>query len=155
MNLNAYNFVRRWIKAANCNALVARDQRTEEFLEGLKEGREVIVRVDKPRNPQHHRLLFAMLKFVLDNTEERWPHTEALLYDLKLATGLTERRVNAITGEPYVIARSIAFESMAQPEFEQWFDLVMALIAVNAVQIPKEEAWRHVLEMAGETRRAA
>lgn len=127
----------------------------EEWLQGMKMDREVLVRTDTPRNPGHHRLLMAMLKIVLDNTDGRWSGMDDLLTDLKIATGLVERRINQITQQEYVVAKSIAFASMNQEEFDQWFKICVGIIAINVLDVKQKEIIDRIMEMAGERRSAA
>lgn len=103
----------------------------------MKDGMAYLVNVHRPRNVRHHRKLFALLNLVQDNTD-RWPTVETLLDDLKISTGLFETRVNAVTGIPYVVAKSISFASMSQDEFEQWFDKAVDLICKQVLDMDRE-----------------
>ncbi|HEY8354554.1 MAG TPA: DUF1367 family protein, partial [Methylophilaceae bacterium] len=84
------------------------------------------------------RKLFALLNLVKDNTD-RWPTVETLLDDLKVATGLFETRINAVTGLPYVVARSISFASMSQDEFEEWFNRAVDVICREVLVMERGE----------------
>jgi hypothetical protein len=106
-DLNARAFIKRAQSKGPC--LVPRDVMSEDWLTALKMDGEVLVKIDKPRNPGHHRLLMAMLKLVLDNTDGRYKIMEDLLDDLKIATGLVQKRMNVITQQEYLIPKSIAF----------------------------------------------
>ncbi|MDO9364644.1 MAG: hypothetical protein Q7T60_17080 [Sphingopyxis sp.] len=103
----------------------------------MKDGAGYLVNVYRPRNLMHHRKLFALLNLVQDNTD-RWPTVETLLDDLKISTGLFETRINAVTGIPYVVAKSISFASMKQDEFEQWFDRAVDLISKQVLDMDRE-----------------
>ena len=103
----------------------------------MKDGAGYLVSLHRPRNLMHHRKLFALLNLVQDNTD-RWPTVETLLDDLKISTGLFETRVNAVTGIPYVVAKSISFASMTQDEFEQWFDKAVDLISKQVLEMDRE-----------------
>jgi len=103
----------------------------------MKDGAGYLVSLHRPRNISHHRKLFALLNLVQDNTD-RWPTVETLLDDLKISTGLFETRVNAVTGIPYVVAKSISFASMKQDEFEQWFDKAVDLISKQVLEMDRD-----------------
>ena len=104
----------------------------------MKDGLSYLVNVHRPRNIQHHRKLFALLNLVQDSTE-KWATVETLLEDLKLATGLFETRVSALTGMPYPVPKSISFASMSQDEFEQWFDRAVDLISKQVLDMDRAE----------------
>ncbi|MCO5092631.1 hypothetical protein [Bosea sp. (in: a-proteobacteria)] len=103
----------------------------------MKDGAGYLVNLHRPRNLMHHRKLFALLNLVQDNTD-RWPTVETLLDDLKISTGLFETRVNAVTGIPYIVAKSISFASMTQDEFEQWFERAVDLICKQVLAMDRE-----------------
>jgi hypothetical protein len=113
-DINARQFRRRG------NVLAPDDIMADELLASFKDGDPVLVRIHKPRNIAHHRKLFAVLRKVVENTD-KWADTKVLLDDLKLATGLFETRVSALTGMPYPVPASINFASMDQARFEEWF----------------------------------
>jgi hypothetical protein len=62
-DLDARSFVKRQGK------LVVADMMADELFNGLPEGREVLVSIRRLRNPKHHRLLFARLRKVRNNSE--------------------------------------------------------------------------------------
>lgn len=143
-DLDARCFIRR------SNYLVPADIMADEFLATIKIGREVLVSIRRARNPRHHRLLFAALRKVVENTD-RWADEETLLDELKLATGLAEIRVNLLTGKPYAVPASISFAAMDQLRFSQWFERATPILAqsigvenaallaeVNAMMMPRE-----------------
>lgn len=103
----------------------------------MKDGAGYLLNVTRPRNVQHHRKLFALLNMVQENTD-KWPTVETLLDDLKISTGLFETRINAVTGIPYVVAKSISFASMAQDEFEDWFERAVDLISKQVLEMDRE-----------------
>jgi hypothetical protein len=131
--------------------LVPADQFAEEFLSGLKDGREILVSARKARSVQHHRYLFALLRRVVENTDGRWADEQVLLEDLKLATGLFETRISALTGMPYPVPASISFASMDQQRFSVWFEKAVQKLA-EALGISTEIL---LGEIEHETRKAA
>lgn len=102
-------------------SLWAADIEADEMMQGVKEGAEVLVTVRRPRSIDHHRRLFALLKVVVQQSD-RWADEIVLLEDLKLATGLFETRVSALTGMPYPVPASISFASMDQTRFSAWYE---------------------------------
>jgi hypothetical protein len=86
-------------RIAGVKCLVPSDLFSEEFMAPMREGREVLLSARKPRSVRQLRFLFALLRVVVRNSE-KWADEHVLLDDLKLATGLFETRVSAITGMP-------------------------------------------------------
>ncbi len=113
-DLDSYCFTKRK------GHLIPSDIHAEEFLAGIGEDKEVLVTIRRPRSPQHHRWFFAMLRLVIENTEDRWHSEETLLDDLKLAVGHVEKRINALTGEMVFRPKSISFASMGQDPFQRF-----------------------------------
>jgi hypothetical protein len=148
-DLDGFAFVKRG------RALYPRDFHADELLDTLKDGREILVTARRPRNPAHHRLLWAMLRKVVENTDGQWPNENALLDELKLATGLAEVRVNLLTGKPYAVPGSIAFASMDQTKFKEWFDQATHLLATRVLKCAPQELIDEVTAMCAETRKAA
>lgn len=118
--------------------LVPVDRAARDWLSTLDDNRAVMVSVRRPRNPDHHRLLFALLNLVVESTD-KWPDVDTLLHDLKLATGLVEKHVNGITGEIVVRPQSISFAAMDQKRFRQWFDRATFLIAAEVLDVPQDK----------------
>lgn len=89
----------------------------------LRVGDLVHAELTKPRNPKHHRLVFALLKRILDN-QDGLQTIPQLLTVLKIKLGWVETIVDAATGRAYYVPESIAFASMDQGEFSVfWRDL--------------------------------
>lgn len=89
----------------------------------LRVGDLVHADLTKPRHPKHHRLVFALLKRVLDNLDGLQT-IDQLLTILKIKLGRVETVVDAGTGRAYYVPQSIAFASLDQGEFEIfWRDL--------------------------------
>lgn len=135
--------------------LVPADVMADDMMGGLKEGAQVLVSVRRPRNVRHHRLLFALLRKVTDNSD-RWADEETLLQDLKLATGLFTTRVSAINGMPYPAPASISFAAMDQARFDGWFEKAILVIARDVLNVAVDSLRNEVLAMVdGASRRAA
>ncbi|MGV6875882.1 hypothetical protein ACUSIJ_24755 [Pseudochelatococcus sp. B33] len=127
------------------NTLVPSDVMADEMMAQIKDGRDVLVTLRRARNPKHHRLLFAALRKVVDNTD-RWPSEDVLLDELKLATGLAEVRVNLLTGKPYAVPASISFAAMDQTRFGEWFARATIALA-QAIGVEHQELLAEIAEM--------
>ena len=130
------------------SGLVPGDAAAAEAFSKMRDGKGYLVNLWAPRNPKHHRLLFAMLNLVVENTD-KWPDVETLLADLKLETGLFEARINLLTGMPYAAPASIAFSSMDQARFDEWFAKAVDVLATRALRVAPETLRAEVLAMAG------
>lgn len=111
-------------------ALIAVDQEGIDVLSAIREERDVTIEVKQPRNPRHHRLLFAVLKFITEHTDAFQSTDEALL-GLKIACGLVDPYIDAETGKTFFIPRSIAFASMDQIAFSDFFDRAVYVITTR------------------------
>lgn len=118
-------------------ALVPSDPFADEFMASLKDQREILVSARKARSIRHHKLLFALLRRVVDNTDQ-WADEAVLLDDLKLATGLFETRVSALTGMPYPVPASISFAAMDGARFAAWFDKALTVLARDVLNVAPE-----------------
>lgn len=108
-DLDARCFIKRGV------GLFAADFAAEEFLAEIKDGREVLVTIRRPRSPAHHRWFFSMLRLVVSNTDY-WQTEEELLDALKLATGHV-RRIMKLDGEIILLPLSISFAAMGEDAF--------------------------------------
>lgn len=97
----------------------------------------------RPRNPAHHRKLFALLSIVADNSDD-FASAEDVLIGLKAALGHGRWvKPKGATRELF-IPDSINFENMSQDEFEPFYDLAIA--AVRRWWIPvDDEALREAI----------
>lgn len=89
-------------------------------------GKRVLVTAHAPRNLQHHRLLFALLRRICESGA--WEGDEETLLEwLKIGTHHV-RTVVGPNGKPYYVPESISFESMPQDKFRRFFDRAVYLI---------------------------
>lgn len=88
----------------------------QDFFASCKFGEIVELKPTKVRNGKFHRLFFAMLKLISENSE---PHIspKAALHFAKLATG-TGESVTDSRGEKHFVPGSISFAKMDQAGFE-------------------------------------
>ena len=113
-DLDGRLFIRR------VQGFVPADVHAEDAMAKVAIGSTVMLTVRRPRNPAHLRKLFALLNVTVENSD-RWADKHVLLEDLKLATGLFETRVSALTGMPYPVPASISFAAMTQARFDDWY----------------------------------
>lgn len=112
--------------------LVASAEESSRALEAIKDGREVLVSFRTPRNIQHHKLFFAILKFLQYHSArfESVP-VEKIKDAVKLATGLADTYIDSESGKTYYVLRSISFAAMSQHEFREFFDEAVKVIATR------------------------
>jgi hypothetical protein len=115
-----------------------------EFHAGTKLGQTVAMQASRPRNPQHHRKMFALLGIVADNCEQ-FSGPDDVLLAVKATLG-HGRWIKLEGASREIFAPdSINFASMNQQEFEPFYDA-----AVKAVQrwwLPADnEAIREAVE---------
>lgn len=106
------------------------DEESANLIGGIKLGRDVGVDVIQRRNPRHHRLFFAILKFVREHsTVMAEVPVEKLKTAIKLATGLVDTFVDIASGKTVCVPRSIAWAAMDQGEFNTFFNDACTVIA--------------------------
>jgi len=98
------------------------DENAEELLQRIKKGEVLEVELRRPRNIQHHRLFFALMKIVWDNSpHDEYPTVDSLIVRMKIDTGHRDEMVFE-GGILAYIPRSISFAAMDQAEFDQFFE---------------------------------
>lgn len=86
----------------------------------IKTGSFLRLEYSSPRNGKHHRLLFALINLVTENSEIYDTKAKALV-GIKLATGYFDLVADPTTGEIIKIPDSIAFENMPQEDFDVFY----------------------------------
>lgn len=132
---------------------VPADIMSEDAMNKVPIGATVMLTMRRPRNPRHHRKLFALMHVVLEQTD-RWADSTVLLEDLKLATGLFETRVSALSGMPYPVPASISFAAMAQDRFEAWYEKAIRVLSEH-LGTDVETLSREVQDFASASERRA
>jgi hypothetical protein len=103
----------------------------QKLTDAWKVGDIVKFKAQKPRNGDHHRLMFALLSLVKDNLpekyEEQFPSTEALLTELKFQVGHCEEH-RTLGGKTTYLPKSIAFDAMDQAAFRVFYDDVIEVV---------------------------
>lgn len=106
---------------------VPKSQAAREFHAKTKLGRVVEMKSRRPRNPKHHAKLFALLGIVVDNTE-LFASTDDALIGLKAITGLGRWEQIKGTSKEIFYPDSIAFDAMAQDDFEVFYTTAVAAV---------------------------
>lgn len=121
----------------------------EEIIRSIPNGEVLKVKISRSRNPQHHRLFFALLQTVFEN-QSRYKTLEHLLAAVKVATGHADLMVMKDGREVYV-PRSISFAKMDQIAFAKFFDRVCDWLVKDVLpHSTSEELKREVMEIIGE-----
>lgn len=120
-DLDARGFIRR----GNC--LVPADFVAEEWLHTIPEGKEVLIDWRKPRHPENHRHLFAILRLAVEQLDD-YADTESLLDALKIACGHV-RPVMKANGDMIFLPKSINFASMGEEQFKRFKDRALYVLS--------------------------
>lgn len=130
------------------NRLAAYDAVSAEAIDTIKSREIVTATLRRPRNPAHHRKLWALIGAVFEN-QTAYQTSQELLSAIKLATGLFDTG-RTVDGIPYVVPKSISFASMCQHEFEQWYDRAVQVILTKIVPgLSRADLEARVLEILG------
>jgi len=110
-------------------ALRPADEAGCEALRKIANGKLVIVEVKQSRNLQHHKLFWALMTTVWENSDHsRYPTVEDFAGAVKICLGL-RTRIELPNGTIGFIPGSIAFHKMDQGEFDKFYERVCDLIA--------------------------
>lgn len=125
------------------------DERAEEILHGLPEGRAVMVEVHKPRNPKQHRLYWALVKILAENCAEfENQDLEEISRQLKIDCGAVDWMVHKRTGMKFGVPQSLKFESMSQDRFKRFLDRAIYVVCSQYLPGLAEEMARRQIEDA-------
>lgn len=120
-DLDAKGFLRK----GNC--LVPADFVAEEWLQSVPDGKEVLIDWRKPRHPENHRHLFAILRLAVEQLDG-YADTESLLDALKIACGHV-RPVMKANGDMIFLPKSINFASMGEEQFKRFKDRALYVLS--------------------------
>lgn len=82
----------------------------------------------RPRNPKHHKKLFALLSILADNCEE-FDSAEDALVGIKAVLGRgTWKKLHRKAEREVFRPESIAFDAMGQDEFEEFYTAAVAAV---------------------------
>jgi hypothetical protein len=103
------------------------DQEGLDLLESVGEERDVVLNIKARRNPKHHRLFFAILKFMVEHTPY-FETVEKAKTAIKIATGEVDTYIDPDSGKAFFILRSISWGSMDQSRFSAFYDRAVHVI---------------------------
>lgn len=128
-------------------SLIPVDEAADIALSKIGMGDIVRVRgLTRPRNPQHHRLYWALLNMVVENSE-MFEDAEQLHFMLKIATGHVREFVNH-EGKVFYEPKPTDFASMGQDDFNAYFDKCIRVICTRVIPGMDDQALRaEALEM--------
>lgn len=93
----------------------------KQRLERMDVGEYLLIESKRPRNPGHHRKLFALLRLVADNSET-YDTIQRALYAIKVVTGHTQPAIDPLSGELTSVPDSISYASMDQDKFNEFYN---------------------------------
>ena len=132
--------------AKHFTSLRPTDESGQEFLRGLGTGEIVKVTVTRPRNVRFHRLFFALLNLVYENTET-FASVEQVLTTVKYGIGHFDTVI--VNGQEEKHPRSISFARMDQDQFRQFWDRAVDYVIANILPANRADLEREVFEMIG------
>ena len=100
---------------------------------------------NKPRSLRQHRLYWALMTKIAENTDQGWDAEDAS-YLMKIATGhfdlLTDKH-----GNKHQRPRSISFAAMKQDEFQPFMNKCIRIVCERIIPGVSESDLRNELEM--------
>ncbi len=130
--------------------LLPADDESWQHMARLPNNVQVWAEVKRARNPKMHRLFFALVKIVWDNSPyERYPTMDAMRAAIQVSAGHRDE-IHLPGGQLAYIPKSISFGSMSQDEFEIFYQNVCDCIARHFLPgVTVEELRQQVEEMIG------
>ncbi len=125
--------------------LVPDGHEAEALINSIRQGELVEADIRRPRNLQHHRKFFALLRVVFEN-QEYYSSTDHLLAACKHATGHVDV-IRTKRGQ-ITIPKSISFAKMDQAEFNDFYDRVVTWVVTEVIPgLDREDLEDAVLEI--------
>ena len=112
-------------------SLVPCAQVDEEMLMSFPEGKYISAALTRPRSSKQHRLFWALLLQVCNNSDY-YKKPEQLLLWMKIRLGYVEA-VKFHGDQVWWVAKSISFNSMGQDEFRKFFNDAVDLICTEVM----------------------
>ena len=107
----------------NLSSLVPANADGEELLKKVKLGAEVLVEFRQPRNLPWLKKYWVLCQMIADNLDGQFTKESI---DTALRLGVHHTRCLRMSGVEYEIPEPINFGSMKQPEWEKFWELVVA-----------------------------
>lgn len=106
------------------------DEIGETALKRVGQGKLVTCNIKQPRNPQHHRLFFALMSKVFEN-QQYFSSVEQLVTALKIAIGHVDM-IKTKRGT-FQIPKSISFAAMDQDAFSQFYERAVDFVLQEVI----------------------
>lgn len=123
----------------------------EDKLARFKSGEIVRAEITRPRNIFFHRKFFALLRVVLEHTDQ-FENTDQILHILKLRLGHFETLIEPSTGKQFLKPKSISFASMDEDDFSKFYNETVAVLLqfflTGWAKEDLEAAYNEVMEFA-------
>jgi len=119
--LKAYNSQMETVLLKTATGFIPQD----DAMDRIKIGEGVRVKWSKSRNPGNHRRFFAFIRAVFD-MQEHFEDPEMLRKWLLMKAGFVDTAV-APNGTVMFLPRSMAWDKMEEPEFQEAFDKMLTV----------------------------
>ena len=107
----------------------------------------VSVEVKRPRNPEHHRKLFALLSLIYQN-QTLYSTVEDLLDAIKIHVGHA-KALKLRDGTAVMVPKSISFSTTDQTAFEEFYSKVIDCVVTEIIPgLDKADLERELMEFA-------
>lgn len=106
----------------------AADEATQDAMRSYRINEVYRANVVKPRDLKNHRRYWALVNLVYQNTEG-YKSPDQLHQHLKILAGHCSPVVSKATGETFLIADSISFGSMDEPEFQAFWSRCITAVS--------------------------
>lgn len=106
--------------------MVPANEAADAMLRSLKDGADYLGKFKGARSLRQLRLYWGLMRVLVDH--QIFPIEDAASDAVKIGCGHVETRVMPDTGEVFLVPKSIAFESLAQAEFNEVFEAALNLI---------------------------
>ena len=95
----------------------------------------------KKRNIKFHKKFFALLNLYYENQND-YTNLDDLRKDLLIVSGISEEKINPLSGEIYKIPKSLQFQKMDEVEFSEVYekvkDTICILLRLTSEQVTEE-----------------
>jgi len=121
------------------NALIPCDEDTVRAFNKLKIYDEIYVEYKPRRDMKFHKKYFALLNAVLIN-QEHYKSVDNIHEAVKYRAGYYETII-PLTGEPFIVTKSISFHTMDGMEFESFYNVAIDI----CVELTDDEAVEQII----------
>jgi|TARA_Y100000034_G_C6882553_1_gene404642 hypothetical protein len=119
------------LMAKSLNSLHPTDDQGRDLLRTMAQGEEVWADITRPRNPQFHKKLMAMLRIILHN-QDYYKTIDELLDVAKLNIGHYETTYSKQFGIIYR-AKSISFAALDEAGFQAIYDRIVVWVCTEVI----------------------